>query len=218
LSYSQWWKRYFLSNWGAVFVIAFMALLILAAVEMAYGAIDAANSAALAAFYALVIGVALQMAYYVKHGGIESREFPRVAPQPSPHPWVNWNRRKKLIAVSITVVVLVSAGALLYLEYPVVQEVAFHRSYPALTASISFTNTVKEPDGTVVVNVGVSETGGSLPYMFIAKWPDGIIQNNTLGTFSRTFLNQTIPSYVTVEITSADRQNVTLNANIQAPS
>ncbi len=55
----QWLKRYFKTNPGALFVVAFQILLVSAGVLLASGNSAAANEAAIYAFYSLVIGVAM---------------------------------------------------------------------------------------------------------------------------------------------------------------
>lgn len=71
---SKFWissRSYLKENWGAPFVLAFIALLIASAVLLSGGNSDSANGIAVYAFYALVIGVVLQIASYVKYGGKE---------------------------------------------------------------------------------------------------------------------------------------------------
>ncbi|MHA1594146.1 MAG: hypothetical protein ACTSXX_05315 [Candidatus Baldrarchaeia archaeon] len=58
--------RYFKENLGAPFVMAFMALLITAAVFLAVGDEDFANTLAVYAYYNLVIGVVLQLVALVR--------------------------------------------------------------------------------------------------------------------------------------------------------
>jgi hypothetical protein len=67
-------RRYLKENWGAPFVVSFMLLLIVSAVELSLGQPNAANSTAVYAFYSLVIGVALQITSYIKFGAKERKE------------------------------------------------------------------------------------------------------------------------------------------------
>lgn len=60
--------RYFRENWGAPFVLAFILLLATAALILSAGNSGSANDVAVYAFCALVLGVALQIASYVKYG------------------------------------------------------------------------------------------------------------------------------------------------------
>lgn len=60
-------KSYLKENWGAPFVLAFMALLTVAAWLLASGNEALANDVAVYAYYSLVIGVLLQLAAYVKY-------------------------------------------------------------------------------------------------------------------------------------------------------
>lgn len=64
--------RYLKQNWGAPFILAFMLLLVLSAVYLAFGAEGIANDIAVYAYYCLVAGVALQIASYLKYR--EARE------------------------------------------------------------------------------------------------------------------------------------------------
>jgi len=58
---------YLLENWGAPFIVSFMILLITAAVYLAIGNELLANLLAEYAYYALVIGVILQIVVYIKY-------------------------------------------------------------------------------------------------------------------------------------------------------
>jgi len=58
---------YLLENWGAPFIIAFMILLMTAAIYLAIRNEAMANLLAEYAYYALVIGVILQLASYIKY-------------------------------------------------------------------------------------------------------------------------------------------------------
>jgi len=59
--------NYFKENWGALFIITFMMLLIIAATYLSIGNESYANDLAVYAYYALVLGVLLQLASYVKY-------------------------------------------------------------------------------------------------------------------------------------------------------
>ena len=62
-------KTYLRENWGAPFVLAFIGLLVTAALCLASGLELAANQAAISAYYALVVGVVLQLVCFWKSGG-----------------------------------------------------------------------------------------------------------------------------------------------------
>ena len=68
-------KGYVRENWGAPFVLGFMLLLIVAAVSLSTGLADIANEVAVYAYYALVVGVILQLVSFLKYrkkdGGME---------------------------------------------------------------------------------------------------------------------------------------------------
>lgn len=59
-------KEYFKSNYGAPFIIAFMLLLIIAAVNLAIDNKDMADQLAVYAYYMLVIGVVGQIIAYIR--------------------------------------------------------------------------------------------------------------------------------------------------------
>jgi hypothetical protein len=65
-------RGYLRENWGAPFVIGFMLLLVVAAVSLAIGLDFLANE--VYAFYALVAGVVLQFACFLKYGERSSNE------------------------------------------------------------------------------------------------------------------------------------------------
>jgi uncharacterized membrane protein len=67
-------KNYFKENWGAPFIIAFMILLIIAAIYLSLGNEAYANEIAIYAYYALVIGVFLQLASYIKYAKKEEKQ------------------------------------------------------------------------------------------------------------------------------------------------
>ena len=59
-------KVYVKENWGSPFIVGFMLLLISAAVSLSVGLSYWANDIAVYAFYALVIGVVLQLVCFLK--------------------------------------------------------------------------------------------------------------------------------------------------------
>ena len=59
-------KGYVKENWGAPFVVGFMALLMVAAVSLLMGLSVFADEVAVYAYYALVVGVVLQLASFLK--------------------------------------------------------------------------------------------------------------------------------------------------------
>jgi hypothetical protein len=60
-------KGYVKENWGAPFVVGFMALLMVAAVSLMMDYIVLADEVAVYAYYALVVGVVLQLACFIKY-------------------------------------------------------------------------------------------------------------------------------------------------------
>jgi len=64
-----WARGYFRENWGAPFVLGFMVLLVVAAVSLALGFEWWAEQVAVYAYFALVVGVVLQLVCFWKLGG-----------------------------------------------------------------------------------------------------------------------------------------------------
>jgi hypothetical protein len=56
-------------NWGAPFIVAFMAMLMVCSGLLACGNEVAANEVAIYAYYSLVVGLVLQLIYFIKYGG-----------------------------------------------------------------------------------------------------------------------------------------------------
>ncbi|MGD0203946.1 MAG: hypothetical protein ABSC20_08610 [Candidatus Bathyarchaeia archaeon] len=62
-------KGYVKENWGSPFILGFMLLLIAAAVSLSTGLSSLADTVAVYAYYALVAGVFLQLASFLKYRG-----------------------------------------------------------------------------------------------------------------------------------------------------
>jgi hypothetical protein len=60
-------KVYIKENWGAPFIVGFMALLMVAAVSMLMDLVVLADEVAVYAYYALVVGVGLQLVCFLKY-------------------------------------------------------------------------------------------------------------------------------------------------------
>jgi hypothetical protein len=60
-------KCYVTENWGSPFIVAFMLLLLSSAISLSLGSSNFANSTSIFAFYALVIGVILQLVCFLKY-------------------------------------------------------------------------------------------------------------------------------------------------------
>lgn len=58
--------NYLRENWGAPFILAFMAMLAACAGLLAFGNESLANEIAVYAYYSLVIGVVLQLAAFIR--------------------------------------------------------------------------------------------------------------------------------------------------------
>jgi hypothetical protein len=61
-------KGYVKENWGAPFIVSFMALLMVAAVSLLVDLVVLADEVAVYAYYALVVGVVLQLVCFLKYG------------------------------------------------------------------------------------------------------------------------------------------------------
>lgn len=62
-------KGYVEENWGAPFIVAFMLLLMVAAASLSMSLSSLADAVAVYAFYALVVGVVLQVVCFLKYRG-----------------------------------------------------------------------------------------------------------------------------------------------------
>ena len=67
-------KGYVKANWGSPFIVVFMSLLVIAAVSLSVGLSSFANNLAVYAYYALVAGVFLQLASFLKYRGKSDSE------------------------------------------------------------------------------------------------------------------------------------------------
>jgi hypothetical protein len=70
-------KGYVRENWGAPFIVGFMLLLMVAAVSLSMGLAVIADGVAIAAYFALVVGVVLQLVCFLRYNrknGEKSRE------------------------------------------------------------------------------------------------------------------------------------------------
>jgi hypothetical protein len=60
-------KGYVKENWGSPFIVGFMLLLLSAAVSLSAGLSSLADAVAVYAYYALVVGVVLQLVCFLKY-------------------------------------------------------------------------------------------------------------------------------------------------------
>jgi heme/copper-type cytochrome/quinol oxidase subunit 4 len=60
-------KGYVRENWGAPFIVGFMLLLMVAAASLSIGVADVANEVAIYAYFALVVGIVLQLTCFLKY-------------------------------------------------------------------------------------------------------------------------------------------------------
>ena len=67
-------KGYVKENWGAPFIVAFMSLLIVTSISMVAGLSSLADIVAVYAYSALVVGVFLQLACFLKYRGKNKTE------------------------------------------------------------------------------------------------------------------------------------------------
>ena len=102
-------------NWGSPFIIAFIILLIASATELTIGAVIAASNIAVDGICSLVVGIALQIASYVKYGEVGTASPPAAAPEsitvrvPS-----RLQRRTKVAAVATVSLIVLAAVVIGY--------------------------------------------------------------------------------------------------------
>lgn len=233
-------KAYLRENWGAPFVVAFLVLLVVSTGQLSFGPPDTASGSAMYAFYALMLGVVLQAAAHLRYqGGEEELRNPAsVDEQRRP-----MSKRQKFAAIGVLVLILLGMGTAVVAYYhPAISyktttltivnmtsgtattltqstTQTFTRSwfqiYPPLTAKLNFRMVLKPTINTTIATFGVSASGGSTPYTFIAQWGDHISQVSASGVFTRTFLsNQTMPTSAEVTVASNDGQVVVVTVAI----
>ncbi|MGA2876208.1 MAG: hypothetical protein ABSE82_11805 [Nitrososphaerales archaeon] len=206
--------RYLRTNWGAPFVVAFIVLLVASAGLLSAGRSGTANNVAVYAFYALVLGVVLQVASYVTFGESEPEESVSYTP-PSWAPPRSWRPGRRTLAVVIVAIVIVASFASVIYYKPSTTSHTTHTTIGHLSAGLNFIATTPGPNNSVQLTIGINETGGLAPYNFTAYWSDGVNQTNDVGVFIRTFLlNQSIPDSASVDVKSADGQVATVSVTI----
>ncbi|MDG6907951.1 MAG: hypothetical protein JRN20_19455 [Nitrososphaerota archaeon] len=209
MSFKERAKEYLATNWGAPFVLAFIALLIASAAFLSLGMTNAANSIAVYAFYSLVIGVVLQIASYVKYGeGGEKKSSELSASLPKRR-----MNRKHIAAIVVVLIVLGAIAATLY-YVPSTNPLTTHTTGGKFKVGLDFIQATPGPSGSEQVIFGINNTGGVQPYNFSAYWADGYNQTNNVGVFQRSFTyNQSVPSTVLVLVKSSDGEiaNVTVS-------
>lgn len=216
------YRRYLLENWGSPFVVAFIALLITSAIFLSIGESSTANSVAVYAFYALVLGVILQIASYLKYGEDERREsvssLPTTVSPPS-----RWRVGKMTLALVLVVIVIIATtSGVVYLKPYQSQSTTTTSAQPKsgpFSIGVGFIKEIPEPNDAFQILVGLNQTGGIQPFGFTAYWSDGVNQSNTIGVFTRSFQsNQTIPSAIRITASSSDGQNASTMVTIPAVS
>ena len=208
---------YIRTNWGAPFVLAFIVLLIASAALLSAGRSSTANSIAVYAFYALVLGVVLQIASYIRYGESEQEEAPYIPSSTAPPR--SYRPGRRILAVVVVAIVLIAGiGSAIY--YKPITTTTTHttrHTVGPLSAGVNFIVPKLGPNNSVQLTIGINETGGLAPYNFTAHWSDGFNQTNDVGVFIRSFFsNQSVPVSVKVTVQSADGQSTTVLA--QMPS
>lgn len=158
-------NSYLRTNWGSPFIVGFMVLLLGSALELSLGAPKIANGVAVYAFYCLVLGVALQIASYLKYGednpspegGAGSRHRPSVRFRPA--------RRILIAVVVVTLLVVASVFAATGVLFPSSSPSGCRGARNDGTVFISSTQTVsvKICGESFVVRAG---EGGGLTYPY----------------------------------------------------
>jgi len=211
-------------NWGAAFVVLFVLLLIVSAIELSFGAIRLSNSLSIDGFYFLVIGVVLQITSSIAYGGIVRSGDPAETSRK-----VESTFKFRIIgAVSIILVILVgiiafqSGASLNASGFPTTQPATIlltRTQNSTFQAEEFFSRILPEPQNQTIVAFGVAINGGSPPYTYDAVWSDGYQQTNNAGTFSRTIqAGEVIPLSANVTVTDGKGRNFTFVTRISTGS
>jgi len=207
---------YIRTNWGAPFILAFIVLLIASAALLSAGRSSTANSIAVYAFYALVLGVVLQIASYTRYGESEQEETTSYIPSNIAPPRGFRPGKRTLAVVVVAIVLIAGIGSGIYYKpsTTITTHTTTHTIGP-LSAGVNFITTNPGPSNSVQLTIGINETGGVAPYNFTAYWSDGVNQTNDVGVFIRAILqNQSIPTSVRVVVNSADGQTAIVSVTI----
>ena len=121
-------------NWGFAFVLAFMILLVWAAVNLSIGIVNLANTLATFGFFALIVGLVLQIVSYVKYG---NKSYPDESTTLPVSNRFESSRRFKILAVATIISVTVGIIGIQYFssEIPII-------GIPTTTAQLVITTTV----------------------------------------------------------------------------
>ena len=199
---------YIASNWGAPFVLAFIVLLIASAVSIGVGAQNLANAMALYAFYSLVLGVALQLASYLKYGEAGRKKKTTLPSLPK------LGMRKRTFAIVVVVLIIVASLSTALYFIPKINPVTTQTT-GKLKVGVNFLHATPGPSGSEQVIFGINSTGGVQPLNFTARWGDGFNESNNVGVFQRSFAyNESVPSYVVVVAKSANGETASVTVNI----
>ncbi|MDG6996924.1 MAG: hypothetical protein JRN52_13470 [Nitrososphaerota archaeon] len=206
-------REYLITNWGAPFVLAFIVLLITSAAFLTTGAQDLANSIAVYAFYALVLGVVLQIASYVKYGE-GGRKPPEISAAP-PKPRLQIKRR--YLAIIVVLLIVLGGVAATFYYFPSIGTSTTPKTVGKLKVGVNFIQATPGPGGSEQVIFGINNTGGIQPFNFTAHWADGYNESNDVGVFQRSFTyNQSVPATVLVVVKSSDGE--VANVTVHIPS
>ena len=202
-------------------MVAFIVLLMTSAIFLSVGESNTANSVAVYAFYALVLGVILQIASYVRYGEGERQQSGRSLPA-TVSPPKRWRVGKRtLVLVLVVMVIIATTSGVLYLK-PQSRSTTTtgtqSKSGP-FSIGVGFIKEIPEPNDAFQILVGVNQTGGIQPFDFTAHWSDGVNQSNAIGVFTRSFQsNQTIPSTIRITANTSDGQSASTMVTITVDS
>ena len=213
--------RYLRTNWGAPFILAFIVLLVASAGLLSAGRSSTANNVAVYAFYALVLGVVLQVASYVKFGESESEESASYVP-PSWAPPRSWRPgRRTLTVVIVAIVIVASFASVIYYKPSIISQttssttITTHKTIGKLSIGVDFIVPTLGPSNSAQFTIGINETGGVAPYNFTGYWSDEVNQTNNVGVFIRSFSsNESIPTSLKVVVHSSDGQTATISVQL----
>ena len=201
-------------------MVAFIVLLMTSAIFLSVGESNTANSVAVYAFYALVLGVILQIASYVRYGEGERQQSGRSLPA-TVSPPKRWRVGKRtLVLVLVVMVIIATTSGVLYLKPSRSTTTTGTQSESGpFSIGVGFIKEIPEPNDAFQILVGVNQTGGIQPFDFTAHWSDGVNQSNAIGVFTRSFQsNQTIPSAIRITANSSDGQSASTMVTIPAVS
>jgi hypothetical protein len=208
-------------NWGFIFVLVFILLVISSGIALSLGEPDTSNVLANFGFYSLGVGVILEIVSYAIYG---IKPFVEPTNIPSFPTVAVFSHRLKLIAATVISILVVGAIYASYSYHPTstipgntpgsgpsFSQTTTQSTRTIFGASTFFTRVFPEPENQTLISFGILASGGVPPYLYSTVWSDGFVQSNNVGTFSRTIQQgEAVPTSATVTVTGANGKNVTV--------